>query len=61
MVITIKEFLKLQSASGILLVFAALLAIFFANSGLDSGYQALLNIPVSVQFGPLSIAKPLLL
>lgn len=57
----IKDFLRLQSAAGILLVFAAILAMLFANSGLDDAYQAFLKIPVAVQFGQGEIAKPLLL
>lgn len=58
---TIQRFLALESASGILLVIAAMLAMLAVNSPLQNWYQALLNTPVSVQVGALEIAKPLLL
>ena len=58
---TIQRFLALESASGILLVIAAMLAMLAVNSPLQDWYQALLNTPVSVQVGALEIAKPLLL
>lgn len=58
---TIQRFLALESASGILLVLAAILAMFAVNSPLQDWYKALLNTPVIVQVGALEIAKPLLL
>ena len=58
---TIQEFLKLESASGILLMAAALLAMIVANSPLFAYYNWILNIPVEVRVGDLQIAKPLLL
>lgn len=58
---TIQRFLALESASGILLVIAAILAMLAVNSPLQTWYQALLNTPVIVQVGALEIAKPLLL
>lgn len=58
---TIQRFLALESASGILLVIAAILAMLAVNSPLQAWYQALLNTPVIVQVGALEIAKPLLL
>jgi NhaA family Na+:H+ antiporter len=57
----ISAFFKLESASGILLIFAAALAIILANSSLSSYYQLLLSTPVEVRVGPLEVAKPLLL
>lgn len=57
----ITTFLKMESAGGILLILAALLAIVFANTALASYYQLLLSTPVAVQIGVLEIAKPLLL
>ena len=57
----IRNFLKLESASGILLILAALIALVLANSLLSDYYTALLNIPVHVRVGALEIAKPLLL
>ncbi len=55
------RFLKQESAGGILLMFAAVLAIVLANSPLDSYYKLLIDTPVAVQVGALEIAKPLLL
>jgi NhaA family Na+:H+ antiporter len=57
----IREFLKLEAAGGILLVFAAALALVLANSPLGAYYTAFLVTPVAVQVGALEIAKPMLL
>jgi NhaA family Na+:H+ antiporter len=57
----IKEFFKLESAGGLLLMFAAILAVIFANSPLNSYYELLLDTPVEIRVGALVIAKPLLL
>lgn len=51
----------MESASGILLMVAAVLAMIVANSPLEIYYTQLLNIPVEVRVGDLEIAKPLLL
>ncbi|MGL1955943.1 MAG: Na+/H+ antiporter NhaA [Colwellia sp.] len=60
-VTTIETFLKKESASGIILMFAAVLAVIFANSPLVNWYNMLLDIPVVVAVGSFEIAKPLLL
>ncbi len=57
----IREFLRLEAASGIILVIAAALAMALANSPLGTYYTGLFDVPVVVQVGALSIAKPLLL
>ena len=57
----IRDFLKLEAAGGIILVATAALALIVANSPLNVLYDALLNLPVSLQFGALILAKPLLL
>jgi NhaA family Na+:H+ antiporter len=57
----LNNFLKKESASGILLVIAALLAIVIANSPLSVYYDELLDIPVEIRVGTLQIAKPLIL
>lgn len=57
----ITKFLKLESAGGIFLMTAAVLALIVANSPLKSYYDLLLNTPVEVRIGALEIAKPLLL
>lgn len=58
---TIETFLKKESASGIILMFAAVFAMILANSPWASWYNLLLDVPVVVAVGNLEIAKPLLL
>lgn len=53
--------MKLESAGGILLLIAAVIALLVANSPLQHLYNALLDTTVSVQVGELVINKPLLL
>lgn len=57
----IREFLGLESASGIILVGAAVLALILNNSPLSGLYDLLLDTPVEVRIGALQLAKPLLL
>lgn len=57
----LRDFLKLEAASGILLVGAAVLAMLVANSPLAGFYGALIDLPVEIRIGNLEIAKPLLL
>jgi NhaA family Na+:H+ antiporter len=57
----IREFLQLESASGIILLGAAMLAIVASNSPLAWLYDLFLGIPVEVRVGALHIGKPLLL
>ena len=56
-----KDFFKLESASGIILVVVAFLAIVIANTPLNIYYNLFLDIPVEIRVGPLFIGKPLLL
>ncbi len=58
---TIETFLKKESASGIILMFAAVFAMIFANSPWVSWYNLLLDVPVVIAVGNFEIAKPLLL
>ena len=58
---SLKTFLKLESAGGILLMIAAAAAMAVANSPAQALYQALFEVPVEVRIGALQIAKPLLL
>jgi NhaA family Na+:H+ antiporter len=53
--------MRLESAAGMLLLIAAMLAMVVANSPLAGLYDALFDTPVAVQIGGLSISKPLLL
>lgn len=57
----IREFLRLESSSGILLVIAAIVAMVVVNSPLAYLYDALLSIPVEIRVADFAIAKPLLL
>ncbi len=57
----IEEFLRLETASGILLIVAAILALLLANSPLAPLYELLIKTPVEIRLGALVIAKPLLL
>jgi NhaA family Na+:H+ antiporter len=57
----IQTFLKKESASGIILMFAAVCAMVLANSPWSSWYDLLLDVPVVVAIGSFEIAKPLLL
>ncbi|WP_344936565.1 Na+/H+ antiporter NhaA [Zhongshania borealis] len=57
----INNFLKQESAGGILLVMASILAMVMANSPLFSLYNLLIDTPVVVQVGALKLAKPLLM
>lgn len=58
----LKDFLKKDSAVGILLMLATVLAMIFANSPLHVVYDYFLDTPLEVRLGRhLHIAKPLLL
>jgi len=61
MIKALTDFLRLEASSGILLLLAAILAMIAENSPASGYYDALLNIPVAIQFGQFEIAKPLLL
>jgi len=58
---TLREFLRLEAAGGIVLVISAGLALIMANTALAPIYQIFLDVPVVVQVGALKLAKPLLL
>lgn len=55
------NFLALESAGGILLVIAAMIAMVLANSPLDHLYLKVLGVPVTVSIGQFGLSKPLLL
>ena len=57
----VRGFFRLQAASGILLVAAAVLALLVANSPLSGAYSMLFGLPVELSVGEFEIAKPLLL
>ena len=55
------NFFKLESAGGLILMAAAVLALLFANTSLQTYYNIFLDTPVVFSVGDLKIAKPLLL
>ncbi|MES9987109.1 MAG: Na+/H+ antiporter NhaA [Candidatus Thiodiazotropha endolucinida] len=57
----LQDFMRQDSSSGILLIFAAILAMILENSPLSWFYDALLDTPVEIRIGELQLAKPLLL
>ncbi|QIM64184.1 Na+/H+ antiporter NhaA [Frederiksenia canicola] len=61
MINKIKDFLKLESASGMLLLFFATVAIVLANTPFSNLYFDFLEMPVSIQIGLFSIHKPLIM
>lgn len=61
MIPAFRDFMRLESSSGILLLIAAVLAIIVENSPLNVFYDALLDTPVEIHISNFAIAKPLLL
>ena len=59
--LVVSDFLQKESAGGIILMFAAVAAVFAANSALEPYYRLLLSTPVEIRVGNLEVAKPLLL
>jgi NhaA family Na+:H+ antiporter len=57
----IREFLKLESASGLLLIAAMIVALILENSPLSVFYDQLLQTRAGVRIGALGLDKPLLL
>ena len=56
-----QQFFQWEGASGVLLMGAALLALFAANSPLSSLYDQLLTLKLGLHFGDSAIIKPLVL
>jgi NhaA family Na+:H+ antiporter len=57
----LRDFAKLESASGLVLLAAAILALIASNSPLAPLYDLFLRTPVAVRVGGLHLDKPLLL
>ncbi|HVS12814.1 MAG TPA: Na+/H+ antiporter NhaA [Thermoanaerobaculia bacterium] len=57
----LKDFLELESASGLLLMGTTVLALAVANSPLAGLYGQLIELPLEIRVGPLFVGKPLLL
>ncbi len=58
---SIAAFIHTESASGVLLLAAAALALIASNSPVDWLYGAFLDLPVGIRLGVLGLEKPLLL
>ena len=56
-----RDFLRLESAGGLILVFAAILALVLANSPLSDLYAQVLNLKFTVMVENFGVSKPLLL
>jgi len=56
-----REFLRLESAGGLILVFAAVLAVVLANSPLADFYLQVLKLNLTVMVEGFGISKPLIL
>jgi Na+:H+ antiporter, NhaA family len=57
----VQDFIRTESASGVILIAAAALAFAWANSPWAATYFAMLDVPFAVSFGAWSLEKPLLL
>ena len=57
----LREFFRWESAGGLCLMAAAVLALVVANSPLEGAYADFLELPVALKIGSFAIAKPLLL
>jgi len=55
----IEEFMRKESSSGILLIFATILALLLSNSFLAPIYESFLHIPVGIRLGSLQLDKSL--
>ncbi|GBE34025.1 Na(+)/H(+) antiporter NhaA [bacterium BMS3Bbin06] len=55
----IEEFIKKESASGILLMFATVLALVLSNTAMSAWYESFLHIPVEIRVGTLHLDKSL--
>lgn len=60
-VAALKNFMRLESSAGVLLVIATVVALLVSNSPLAGLYERLLNVPLMIALGELVVDKPLLL
>lgn len=56
-----REFLRLESAGGLILVFAAIFALLLANSPLADTYSRMLGLNLTITVEGFGVSKPLLL
>ena len=57
----LRNFLKMESTAGILLVAATVVALLVSNSPLLPIYRDVLSVPLAISLGDLAVDKPLLL
>jgi len=57
----VKRFLKLESAGGIVLIGAAVIAIVVANSPAQNLYRTFLDVPIAISIGDFGLSKSVLL
>ncbi|MCW8945743.1 MAG: Na+/H+ antiporter NhaA [Sedimenticola sp.] len=57
----ITNFFKMETAGGVILILASIVALICANTPLYPYYALILDTPVEIRVGALEIAKPLLL
>ena len=60
-VAALKNFMRLESSAGVLLVGATIVALMVSNSPLARLYESVLNVPLMIALGDLVVDKPLLL
>ena len=53
---SLNDFLRLESAAGVILVIAAVAAMVVANSPLYGLYTSFFDMPVEIRFGPLHMS-----
>ncbi|HLB56379.1 MAG TPA: Na+/H+ antiporter NhaA [Coxiellaceae bacterium] len=58
---SIREFIKLESSAGVILVMTALLAIIVDNSSFANYYHSFFYTPIKISFGNIHLEKPILL
>ena len=59
MLAAVKKFFAMDTAPGILLFSAAVLAVIIENAGFSNFYENFKHIPVMIQFGGFKIDKDL--
>ena len=57
----LRNFLKMESTAGVLLVAATVVALLVSNSPLLPVYRDVLSVPLAISLGDLAVDKPLLL
>ena len=57
----LKAIIHSDTSGGIVLIMAAIIALVFANTGLNSVYNGILNLPLVIAVGSFDISKPLFL